>query len=241
MLFDISKCFDSQWPSETMNDLFEVSKQNENLKIISESNKNVSISIKTPFGQTKRKIIKEVEMQGSVWGPIKCSVQIDTIGKECLQKRENVYSYKKLVNIPPLSFIDDIIGFAECGHPSVKLNCFINSKIEMKRLEFSDTKCHQIHVGTSKSLCPSLNVHGKIMKTVDYDKYLGDIISSDSSNTKNIESKVSKAIGIISQIMALLNEVSLGSHYFKIALMLREAFFYKWSLDEFGSMLWAKR
>ena len=63
------------------------------------------------------------------------------------------------------------------------------------------------------------------MKKVDSDKYLGNIISGDASNQKDIEKKLSKGMGIISQIMALLSEVSLGVHYFKIGLLLREALF----------------
>ena len=63
------------------------------------------------------------------------------------------------------------------------------------------------------------------MKKVEYDKYFGDIISNDGSNQRDIDKKLSKGMGIISQIMALLSEISLGAHYFEIALLLRESLF----------------
>ena len=81
-----------------------------------------------------------------------------------------------MVNIPPLSFIDDIIGIVECGQPSIAMNSFINSKIEMKRLSFSKTKCYQIHIGRNNTFCPELKVHGKNMEKISSEKYLGDIL-----------------------------------------------------------------
>ena len=37
--------------------------------------------------------------------------------------------------------------------------------------------CHKIHVGSSNFVCPRLHVHGTIMKQVNEDSYLGDLIS----------------------------------------------------------------
>ena len=72
-------------------------------------------------------------------------------------------------------------------------------------------------------MCPELMVHGTIMQQVDYDKYLGDVISGDGKNTLNIESRVSKGLGIVTQMEHLLDTVSLGHHYFDIALLMRES------------------
>ena len=49
------------------------------------------------------------------------------------------------------------------------------------------------------------------------------MISADGSNTANIKARVSKGNGILSQIRNYLETVSLGAHYFKIALLLRES------------------
>ena len=53
----------------------------------------------------------------------------------------------------------------------------------------------------------------------------GDIISSDGSNFKNVKSRVGKGIGIISQIINILETVSFGKYYFQIAMTLRESMF----------------
>ena len=55
--------------------------------------------------------------------------------------------------------------------------------------------------------------------------YLGDLINSDGKNLKNIDKRISKGLGIISQIINLLEVVSFGHYYIEIALLLRESMF----------------
>ena len=64
--------------------------------------------------------------------------------------------------------------------------------------------CHKMHIGRKQETCPVLKVHDTIMEEVTEDTYLGDIISSDGKNSKNLEHRISKGIGIISQIMHIL-------------------------------------
>ena len=49
------------------------------------------IVVKTPVGVTARFKIEKIVVQGSDFGPIKCSVQIDTIGRTALQTGFGVY------------------------------------------------------------------------------------------------------------------------------------------------------
>ena len=80
-----------------------------------------------------------------------------------------------------------------------------------------------LHVGQHNQLCPELRVHGRAMECVDSDTYLGDVIASDGTNTLNIRKMISTGNGVISKIVNILESVSLGEHYFKIALLLRES------------------
>ena len=59
------------------------------------------------------------------------------------------------------------------------------------------------------------------LETTDSEKYLGDIISKDGSNTKNIESRRNKGIGIVNQIMSKLEGTVYGPFYFEVGLNLR--------------------
>ena len=82
-----------------------------------------------------------------------------------------------------------------------------------------------MHVEKSNGKCPKLQVYGTDMKQVEFDTYLGDIISADGTNTRNINSRVGKGIGKMNEILNMLEKISLGQSYFKIALLLRESMF----------------
>lgn len=101
----------------------------------------------------------------------------------------------------------------------------------MKKLKFhvpdlkGKSKCHKLHIGTKKKTCPILKVHDTVMEEVEEDTYLGDIISHDGKNTKNINNRISKGNGKITEILKLLEMVSLGEYYIEIALLFRESIF----------------
>ena len=97
-------------------------------------------------------------MQGDVLAPLICSLQVDTIGKECLQEQKNLFFFNDIVPIPPLGMVDDLFTISECGVKTSLLNQFINVKTATKK--FGTTKCIKMHIGKSENyaLCKDLHV-----------------------------------------------------------------------------------
>ena len=157
-ILDYKQCFDSMWMEECMNDLWEAGIQDDKLALIYKMNEETNVSVKTPFGFTESEVVKRVVMQGETFGPLCCSVQVDTFGKECTVKNKLLYKYKGEVGVPPLAMVDDLVCISNCGINSVLMNGFINAKTNMKKLQFAPTKCHKMHVGASSSYCPELTV-----------------------------------------------------------------------------------
>ena len=221
---DVAKCFDKMNYTETANDLYEAGVVDDQFVTVANSNKKCQVAVKIPGGsQTKRIEMNEIEMQGTVLAPLKCSVQIDTLGKECLKNNEGIYKYKGCTSIPPLSYIDDILGITKCSTDSVKLNALIQSKMNHKKLQLSQTKCYKMHVGKPSGCCPTLKVDGKEMKSVIKETYLGEILTSYGGIAENIQERCKKGIGIVNKIIAILNEVSFGHFYFEMAFLFRQS------------------
>ena len=141
------------------------------------------------------------------------------------------YLYKKKVKILPLAMVDDICGINRCGLPSLVLNTEINAHIELKKLKFHTpdeqgrSKCHKLHIGKKSDCCPELKVHGTKIEEVSEDEYLGDVITADGRNTRNVQKRTSRGMGMISEILNLLDILCSGIHYIEIALLLRESMF----------------
>ena len=97
----------------------------------------------------------------------------------------------------------------------------------------------KMHIGKThnKYICPKLSVDSwkeqlkvnddgrkerkdlydkrKIMKEVTDKKYLGDIISDDGKNEKNIRERTNRSIGNITKIVSTLSERPYGKYYFR--------------------------
>ena len=110
--------------------------RDDQLALIYEGNSLNKVAVNTPVGLTDRVNIENIVTQGGVFGPLQCSNSIDTIGKKCYSKGEHLYSYKQMVQIMPLSMVDDLLAVAPCNQKSVALNAYLNAQIELKKLSF---------------------------------------------------------------------------------------------------------
>ena len=98
------------WFEKTLNDLHNADVNDDKFSLLCELNEVSKVSIKTPVGITEREDFKRIIMQGGSWGPIKCSLQVDIVGKKCLESGENLYIYKDCINVPPLAMVDDLVA-----------------------------------------------------------------------------------------------------------------------------------
>ena len=222
-VYDVEKCFDSLWVQECMNDAFEAGLNNDKLPLLFLENLNAQIAVKSFNGKSKRINIKNIIMQGSVWGSLLCTTTMDKLGKVFYDKEELLYKYKGEVSVPALCMVDDIMAVQKCSDKSVEINAVVNAFIELKKLTLSQKKCSKIHVGKKQACCPELKVHNNKMKLSEKEKYLGDTITSSGNIKATIEDRVAKGYGISSEILAIIKEVPLGSYRIEIGLKLRQA------------------
>ena len=125
-------------------------KHNDKVNLLHESNKVTNVAINTPLGMTERESFSEIVQQGGGWGGILCSNSVDSLHKKSPSPRNNEnntspitshlsspYLYKGIMEIPLLSYIDDLNKVSKCGIESLEDNLHITKKIEMKRLHFN--------------------------------------------------------------------------------------------------------
>ena len=235
----VEKCFDALWAQECINDIFDAGLQNDNLPLLFLANQNGNCSIKVNAGKSERIDIQNIIMQGTVWGSLYCTTSMDKLAKKMYMNKELLYKYKGEVETPCLGMVDDILSVQKCSTQSVRNNAVINAFIELKKLKFSKSKCHRIHVSKAsknKSRCPELKVHDDTMENSSKEKYLGDFISSNSTTKATINERKAKGYAIVAEIMAILKDIPLGEHMMEIGLQLRQAMFLNGIL--FNSEAW---
>ena len=183
-------------------------------------------------------------IQGDVFAPVLCSKQVDTFGKECLEKNIFTYTYRGEVEIPPLSMMDDVLTISECGTKTSMVHGFMKMKTDSKKLQFGAPKCKKMHVGknlesfkwqtlkvddwkeieivneeTGDEEIQDIIEGTKDMENKENEKYLGDILSTDGRNIKNVKARVSKGTGIISRILAMLEGIPFGPFYYQVGVI----------------------
>ena len=248
-IYDCELCFDSMWQEEVINDLFDAGVKNDKLALLHKVNQVNKVAVKTPNGLSERKEVNNIICQGEPWGPIECSLQIDKLGKESLNEYLDPYKYKNEVAIPALGWVDDLITVTESGYKTARMNSFINAKLAINKLRLGPKKCFVMHIGNKHDdfknieLCidgwsvrkvesfltgktelqDTLQEDMKEVSHIDSEKYLGQVISSDSKNTININNQRNKGIGIQNKIIQMLDKMPGGVFHFDIAEILRNA------------------
>ena len=236
--------FDSVDLEQALSDLYDVGVDDDCLVLLHEANKEIQMAVKTPSGLTERQTIRNSVLQGDTWGSILASVQVDSIGKECL-KEGHSYLYKEILPVGFLGLVDDIIGVTEAGIKAQEMNTFINMKTAEKCLQFGPTKCKSMLVGKDVSTVINSNLQvdnwsvkyvenvqtgeddlnekycglTEIEKTKEQ-KYLGFVLSSTGDNMANIRKMKNKSIGVIKSTLNKLNSLNLRKYYFECSVIL---------------------
>ena len=78
---------------ETYNDLYDAKVQDDKFALIAQMDKQAGVVVKTPCGVTDQFSPQKIIMQGSVFSPIKCTVQIDTLGRDCQEFNQGCFKY----------------------------------------------------------------------------------------------------------------------------------------------------
>ena len=62
-----------------------------------------------------------------------------------------------------------------------------------------------------------------VLEMLHEEKYLGEILSEDGKNTKNVMSRKNKGLGLVTKISAMLLEAMLGKEHFETVILIRNA------------------
>ena len=241
LISDFKTCYDGLDLGLTCLDL---PIRDDKLALLFDINRINRVAVKTALGMTHRVTMQELVMQGDCWGPIMASNSIDLFGKICLEKEENIYTYRNNIPIVPFTMCDDLLAISECGFKTNLMTSFINSQASFKFLQFGIKKCFKLHIGKERQkfkCCPikldcwkteeveddnnevklkEVYLGTQTVKEVEEEKWLGNIISTDGKNEKDVRRKTNKGIGTINRIKLILENTPFGKYYFEVGKIL---------------------
>ena len=94
---------------KTTNELYKAGMTNNQLNLLFIENRNAKVAIKVNNQITRRVNMSNLELQGSVWGNLKCTVSMDKVNKVMLAEDDLTYHYRGDTDIKLLGMIDDTL------------------------------------------------------------------------------------------------------------------------------------
>ena len=85
------------------------------------------------------------------------------------------------------------------------------TEVEIKNDVTGEIELKDIHVGEL------------LMEEKYEEKYLGDVISTDGKNIKNIKARIATGNGIVRKIITISDGIPFGQHYFEVGIMPRNS------------------
>ena len=188
--------FDKLDVKTTLNDLYDNGIQDDDFALI----------FKLYETSERRGVEREVITQGDFLGPILASSTVDTFGKECYEQQKHLYWYRDKTPVSLLTMLDDVLSISNCGPESIQIKEYVNKKSGSKKLQFAPDKTSRLHIGRKRPEYKCDNSHidcwksnrnenseiymgGVKVKEAFITKYLGEVISSDGTNTENIAAR----------------------------------------------------
>ena len=240
-IYDYRQMFDAIGLQEALSDAFDVGIDDDNLALIHEANRSISMSVKTTNGLTERQVIENVVLQGDTLGSILASVQVDNICKS-VESSGYGYRYKDVLGISVLALVDDMIGVTNAGHEAHQMNAVINAKTAEKRLQFGVEKCKTMLIGGNSNNIVNNNLSVDTWKVeyqvdatedklveifdgkseiemTDKQKYLGFFLSSEGDNMVNIKEMQKKSVWVSKKIFNRLYSLNLKQYFFESAMI----------------------
>ena len=213
---DLEKCFDKLWLKDSIIEIWKTGVPSNEVMMLYEINKEAVVKVFTPVGVTDEIEIKEVVRQGSIWGPVMCSLsteKINSIGQKVITMYGNEL-------IQPLTFMDDMNA---TGNKSTVENMIANCSQmeEEKKMTFNETKSNYQIISKKRNV---MEINGKVkkgtIKRTDKYKYLGDIINEQGDHSDTIKKK-EKKVGALKITIAAHGKRA-GPIYNQVVLKLYE-------------------
>ena len=205
--YDVAKAYDRADVEDMMVQVWEHGFKGKAWRLMKALNTNLTAVIKTRHGITREIKRNAGGKQGGKNFGFLFAKLMDLLSEEA-QGDENLGITWDLLKLAFLLWIDDVVSFAEGKlQQSYTLNV-VDEFAKKHKLKWGTDKCKVMVVGRNAYESGKWNLGESQIETCEDYRYLGDIISRNNSNQRNIEERENRVKVITRKIISLCgNEV----------------------------------
>ena len=199
---DVTKAYDKAWLSAILHVLYKEGLDTPEWEIIKKMNENLTATIQTKHGYTRKIQIRDSIRQGGVLSVSQYALLMDEINKEITKEELGVQIQSIDEKLGCLLWMDDVI-LASLDPKEIQTMLDITNKTAGKyHIEFGKEKSKAMIIGATKQK-PELRLGDMILEYCDKYKYLGLIQNNKNNMKDHIASMKSKVEGAYQTIMAI--------------------------------------
>ena len=206
--YDVTKAYDNADNTDMLKILWDHGLRGKVWRILKKMNTELKAKVKTKHGLTEEIDMEVGGRQGSRATGRMFSKMMDLLSEEALDTDMGFKIFDDLT-IPFLLWVDDVVSFAEGTSEQWSVLGCLDQFAKDHKLRWGMEKCQVMKVGKHKKDDVNEWKIGEmaINETKSY-KYLGDVITDDGKNSKNLETRREKTIATTISIKTVAsNEV----------------------------------
>ena len=207
---DVSKAYDNADNNDMLKTVWDGGMRGKVWRILRKMNTNLKAAVKTKHGLTDQFEMDVGGRQGSKLTGRLFSLMMDQLAVKTLET-EIGFPLTLQIRIPVLLWVDDVITCVEGKPNQLQILNHMNQFGNNHKLSWGQDKCQIMRVGCHVETNPQAWKVGEmaIRETKSY-KYLGDVISNDGKNAKNIDSRKIKLRSSTTSIKTIASSETLN-------------------------------
>ena len=222
--FDVKKAYDNVDNADMLNIMWQKGLRGKAWRILKNLNEGLKANIKTRFGPTRTIEMAIGGKQGSRLTGRMFSKLMDTLAEEIEPTGEG-FQLDHSLTIAYLLWFDDVISCVEGNDNQVKMLDQIAEFAIRHKLRCGAEKCKVMRIGKHSDEKQKWKLGTLDIEETDIYRYLGDIVTNDGKNAKNIEARKGRAFATSSGINSIAGTSVLRRMETKVLLELHDKVF----------------
>ena len=200
--YDVSKAYDNVDNNDMLNIMWEKGLRGKTWRILHNLNNDLKALVKTRHGPTETIEMEIGGKQGSRLTGRMFAKMMDMLAED-IQPTNEGYKLNDELTIPVLLWVDDVVSCTDNSDNQKKmLNTVADFAIKHK-LKWGANKCNVMRVGKHDKKQSQWKLGELTIDETDSYKYLGDLITNDGKNRKNLDLRKNKLTAAITTINAI--------------------------------------
>ena len=198
--FDVKKAYDQADVTNMLHIMWKSGVKGKIWRILKELSTNLTAEVKSRFGTSREITRYNGGKQGSRLMGRQFSKQMDTLSEDFIDKNKESVKICDNFSIGCLAWVDDILSCTIGIQNQNAVLDIVDDFACKNKLEWGEEKCQVMQIG-KKVVAPNTWKLGEkeIKNTTNY-KYLGDTVTNDNKNKRNLEIRENRIQGTIRQI-----------------------------------------